>query len=187
MQRWICFAAGLVLAIAGGLGTAYSIRAGRAQAGYYANKYGHLSDADNTIVGKACSDLVSLYPHNYYLCIQGVSRLWPKGPGAQDSDFEEAAMWCARGLELNPHHRILRRARTQLIARESPGDAADYWSEFVDWQFWNARNQAFLVECLAKAGRLVEAAERLSLIEDREGYDRAAAALRRAWAAEMQR
>jgi hypothetical protein len=172
--------AGLMLVFAGVFGIIYSLRVARSQSLYHSIKYGTFSDAGPAEVADLCAAAHEIYPQNYYLCIEAVDRLW-------GSDAAGAALWCERGLALNPYHRVLRRANTQLLAKESPADAADYWSEFVDWQFWSARNQAFLVECLAKAGRLAEAAEHLTLIKGREGYDRAEAALKRAWAAEMKR
>jgi len=180
---------GIALAALGMLGAAYGVRVAISQIRYHAVKYGTLSDAPPAVIADACESAYTLYPHSYFLAIQAVEKLWPArritDQAERDAAFALVGRWCERGLAQNPYHWRLRRARTRLLARESPTAAAEYWETFVAWQFWCPRNLTFLVECYARAGRLAEAAELLPLLEGREGYDRASAALKRAWDAEL--
>ncbi len=190
MQRAFSISLGAVLVALGLLGTVYSVRAARSHKLYHAVKYGALVDAPPAVVSEACEASFALYRHNYYLSIEAAKRLWP----SRDMTSSERAAalmqverWCERGLAQNPYPRPLHRTKTRLLGQTSPTAAADYWKTFVDWQFWKPLNLQTLVECYARAGRLAEAAELLPLLEGRPGHDKAAAALRRGWAAEMAR
>jgi len=173
------------------LATIYSVRVARSQRIYHTVKYGDLSEAAPAAVHEALDAAFSLYPHNYHLCIEATARLWPAGglsSGERSAALAQVEQWCDRGLAENPHPWELRRMKTRLLAETSPDAAADYWREYVEWQFWVPHNLRILVECYARAGRLVEAAEILPLLEGYAGqHARASAALRRGWAAEMRR
>ena len=98
----------------------------------------------------------------------------------------EVERWCERGLAQNPYPWKLNYTKVKLLRASSPDAAAAYWREFVDWQFWEPLNLRILVECYVQAGRLAEASEILPLLEGRRSeYDKASAALRKGWAAEM--
>ncbi|MBT3193560.1 MAG: hypothetical protein HN341_13500 [Verrucomicrobia bacterium] len=183
------FACAGLLTAAGILGTLYSIRAAKAHQRYHAITYGKLAEASTDRMASEWDRAHALYPHNYFLCIKAVEGLWTAafsdGEIDGSSAMEQFDRWCARGIELNPHHWKLHRAVTLRLAPESPKAAADYWEQFVEWQFWSPRNLCLLVECYARAGRLAEASETLELLEGRETHARAAAALQRAWAREL--
>ena len=188
MQRAIGISMGAIFIALGLLGALYSVRAARSQRIYHAVKYGSLSEASPAAVDEACEAAIALYPHNYYMAIEAVERLWPSSDmplGERDVALSHVARWCERGLLQNPYPRQLHRTKTRLLGLTSPAVAADYWKAFVDWQFWKPLNLQVMVEYYVRAGRLAEAAELLSLLEGRPGYDKAAAALRRGWAAEM--
>ena len=183
---------GAVLVLVGLLGALYSVRAALSLQLYHAVKYGSLSGADASpqAVAEACEDAQTLYPHNYYLSMEVAGRFWPERNvelSEREAALDVVEQWCDLGLAQNPYPWKLRRAKARLLGQESPDAAADYWQEFVDWQFWKPLNLQILVEYYARAGRLAEASELLPLLEGRPGHDKAAAALRRGWAAEMAR
>ncbi len=188
MQRTIRVSTGIALTALGILGTVYSVQVARSQRIYHAVKYGSLSEAPPAVVADACEAAFTLYPHNYYLSIEATDRLWPgrdAAPSERTAGLAQVESWCERGLAQNPYRRKLRRTKTRLLGQTSPDAAANYWKQYVDWQFWKPLNLRILVECLVRAGRLAEAAEILPLLKGRPEYDKAAAALRRGWAAEM--
>lgn len=190
MQRAVRISVGAILVAVGLLGAVYSVRAARSSQIYHTVKYGAFSDADTPTmaVADACETAFTLYPHNYYLSIEATRRLWPaRGvtPAERTAALGMVEEWCDRGLVQNPYPWQLRRTKARLLGQESPAAAADYWEQFVEWQFWNPLNLQVLVEYYARAGRLAEASELLPLLEGRPGYGEAAAALRAGWAAEM--
>ena len=181
---------GLTLAVLGCFSVCYGIRVARAQVLYHAIKYGQQAQADPELISTKAEKAYALYPHNYFLCLYVAEQFWPKSSGPEADISADAVerfdRWYERGLTLNPYHWRLHRAKTRSLSLTSADAAADYWAQFVDWQFWSPANLSFLVTCYARSGRFVEAAETLSLLKGYPGhYARAAAALRTAWAAEM--
>ncbi len=188
MQRTIRVVIGIGLTALGLLGTVYSVQVARSHRTYHAVKYGALSEASPAVVADACEAAFALYPHNYYLSIEAAKRLWPTrdaSPAERTAALAQVERWCERGLAQNPYPWKLRHMKMRLLAQTSPDAAADYWRQYVDWQFWKPLNLRILVERYVRAGRLAEAAEILPLLKGRPEYDRASAALRRGWAAEM--
>jgi hypothetical protein len=187
LSRSVRISVGVTLLALGLWGTIYSIQVSRAHCGYYALKYGSLSSAPQDAAAQQCEDVFALYPHNYFLSHYAIERLWPdQSNPASNNDFAPVEQWCERGLAQNYYHWYPRQVKAMLLARESENAAAEYWSQFVEWQFWSPRNLEFLIECYANAGRLAEASEILSILEGQKGYGRAKAILQKAWAREMQ-
>jgi len=193
VERAIRISLGAVLVGVGLLGALYSVRVAHASQIYRVVKYGALSEtnASAVAVAEACEAAFALYPHNYYLSIEAARRLWPaRGVASveRNAGLQMVETWCGRGLAQNPYPWQLRRTKARLLGLESPVAAADYWEQFVEWQYWKPLNLQILVEYYARAGRLAEASELLPLLEGHPGnHAKAAAALRRGWAAEMAR
>lgn len=186
LRRSIRIVIGSVLFVLGVWGTLYSIQVAHAHWGYYAVKYGALSTAPQEVTSSACEASFARYPHNYFLAHHAIERFWPEQSDPNSSnEFALVEQWCERGLEQNYFHWYPRQVKAMLLARDSTRAAAEYWEQFVEWQFWSPRNLEFLVESYANAGRLAEASETLSILQGHAGHSRAKAVLQRAWAREM--
>ena len=180
--------AGVVLCAGGVFAFYYSIRTARSQQIYYSLKYGAGSAAMSLEQASGAAEKARrLYPYNYELPIYICSRYLPQiRHSSADRDVTDLVRrQCDYGLSLNPYPRVLRYTKALLLADASPAEAADYWTGFVDWQFWSSRNLAILVGLYARAGRLAEASEFLGLLKGRPEYAKAAAALKQAFRREM--
>ncbi len=189
MWRTIRISAGLVICLIGIFGCVYSIRVAKAQRLYFQVEYGTLTNATPTVIESTCTTAYDLYPHNYKLSARASRTLWHLASSSKTEQkqniVDQVELWCDRGLAENKYDLSLRYRKAELIYLSSASDAADYWKEFVDWQYWSSQNLSFLVRYYARAGRLVEATEILSLLKGHPDYTKASSFLRKAWAKEM--
>lgn len=189
MKHAISISTGVLLIILGLFGAVYSIRTACAQKIYHSVKYGSLTNASSKIIEDNCIKANNLYSHNYNLCNIAAKLLWTQALKSSADNkrnlIKLVGQWCDKGLEENYYDLSLRYRKTELIALSSKTEAADYWKLYSDWNFWNAQSLSLLVKYYAKAGRLVEATEVLSLLKGHPDYAVAAAYLHNAWAKEM--
>ena len=187
MYRSIRILAGILLSVLGLFGSVYGIRVAKAQKLYYDATYGSMTNATASVFDEICNESFALYPHNYNLCIQAFRKQWnliySTNAVEKETALELVELWCERGLEKNQYHATLQNTKSELI--QSPRDAAEYWENFVNLQFWNSRNLGLLVKYYALAGRLAEASEILILLKGHPEQKKAADDLRKAWATEM--
>ncbi len=171
------------------LGFIYCIRLTHAQKLYYDVEYGSLSKAAPYLIAEACKTAHNLYHHNYNLCNRAAATYWGQVSTTDckkhSAVIDKTEHWCERGLSENRYKMSLRYRKAELLSLISANDAADYWEGFVDWQFWSSQNLSILVKYYARAGRLVEATEVLSLLKGHPDYQKASSYLRKAWAKEM--
>lgn len=130
-----------------------------------------------------------LYPYNYYFCIWTAENCWYYRLSEEGNEKPErvilAQKWCDRGLALNNRKSQLKLLKARLIARRSPADGAEYWSQYVDWHFWDSYNHAALVELYAGAGDMLRAMEELEWVRGSKHYNYASGELQAAWKREM--
>ena len=168
-------------------GVVYGMRAAVAHALYYQAKYGAVREHPEAVV-RRCAAADNLYSRNYYACetaAKAAYSAYAGGGRGADRWFPVAGSWCAEGLALNPYRGPLRLLKAFLLAEQSPAEAVDYWSEYVEWNFWVPHNHAILAELQAAAGNFHDAFESLALIRGREPYEAARQAVRDAWRKEM--
>jgi len=189
MWRTIRILLGIAFCMLGIFGCVYSIRVTKAQRLYYLVEYGDLTNAAPNVVESTCAAAYDIYPHNFNVSARAARTLWLRAFSSTVDDkasvIDQTEFWCDRGLIENPYSLSLKYRKAELISLSSANDAADYWTEFVDWQFWSSQNLSILVKYYARAGRLVEAAEVLSLLKGHPDYKKSSMFLRKAWAAEM--
>ncbi len=178
-------AAGMVLISV--CGTVHAVKAAISYAGYYQIKYGSEESAVSQQLDKA-EAVHNLYPWNYNLCIWCAEHAYyNRYAGHQEKRdlLAAASKWCDRGLDLNPFKSQLRLLKARLIARESSAEAAEYWREYVRWDFWRPYHHAVLAEFYIDAGKLWEASEELMWLEGSEYYEDLSEKIRNAWRKEM--
>ncbi len=179
-------AAGMVLMSV--CGTVQAVRAAISYAGYYQIKYGAEQTALWQKLDKA-EDVYDLYPWNYNLCIWCAEHSYYNrfdDGREQEKLIVSAGKWCDRGLDLNPFKSQLRLLKARLLARESSAEAAEYWREYVQWDFWTPYHHAVLAEFYIDAGKLWEAADELRWLQNSGYYDDISEKIQEAWRKEMQ-
>ncbi len=179
-------AAGMVLVSV--CGTVHAVRTAISYAGYYQIKYGGEQTALWQKLDKA-EDVYDLYPWNYNLCIWCAEKAYYnrfEDGREQEELIDSAEKWCERGLDLNKFKSQLRLLKARLLARESSAEAAEYWREYVQWDFWRPYHHAVLAEFYIGAGKLWEAADELRWLQNSEYYDDISEKIREAWRKEMQ-
>ncbi len=170
-NRCLRVAAGLVL-IAGG--TVGAWRAGvvaAAQIDYLHLKYGGTPvslEHQREVAEKA----YRRYPSNFNLAILMAERYWHARDGAGDraATLAESERWCDRGLAENAFNSALLLVKANLIAERDIGAAIDHWAAYVEWDYWNSYNHAFLADLYCRAGRFEEAADRVRLLRGRREH-----------------
>ncbi|OVE75826.1 hypothetical protein BVX97_03160 [bacterium E08(2017)] len=131
----------------------------------------------------------SLYPYNYYFCIWTAENCWYNRHDDDGGEIETrvlaAERWCDRGLELNSRKSQLRLLKARLMARRDARKAAEYWREYVDWDFWDSFNHAALAELYAAAGDIESAMNQLKWLTKPSDLEYARNEINAAWKREM--
>ena len=186
----------LILMGLGAYGVVHSAIALAAQSGHYAVRLGILGahphgKVDSGAILKLSDRFHSWYPYDYRLCVwigEGAFYGWGGSPDTHDGPLlDVASVWCERGLSMNPHSRSLRLLRTRVLELEAPSDAAAYWEDFVEWDFWDPFNHAVLAGLAARAGGFVKALRSLEMTRNSPYYDDTRKDIRRAWKIELSR
>lgn len=184
MKKSIAIYFSVILAGLSVYGVVYSCRAAVAQRMYYRAKYTPASD-DTKQVLSLCESASQLYRNNYYFCMLSAENAYYSSFSADGdgvgADIGEAQHWCDAGLALNPFRMQLRRLKTCLLARSAPAEAARYWENYVNWQYWDPANHALLVELYALTGEYDKALDSLLLIKESPYYAAASVKLQAAW------
>lgn len=176
----VCACAMLAMSV---LGTTRGIRASAAYSLYNQAKFGKDKDDAGSVLAKAAT-AQGFYPYNYYFCIWVAERCYYEHfKQGVDRKYllRSVDYWCDRGLRQNPYKRELRMLRARLLAMDSPSDAAEYWSRYVDWHFWDPFNHAALAEFHAMAGDFDRAFASLELIRGMAHYEDSLARVRQLW------
>ena len=189
-SRWALLVGGSLLLLLAVVGVAHGFRASMSYAGYHSVRYGsQAKQPDAMVVAKICRRANRYYPHNYFMNIMAGEKCWyaeANGTVTREALVEEARWWCDEGLSQNYFSSQLRKLKTNLLELESPVAAADYWEEYVDWDFWNPDHHADLVRLQVKAGDFDKAARSLLWVEGEPRYAEASAYLREAWKGEQE-
>ncbi len=164
------------------VGMGLSARAGLAQAIYASAKFGPVRHAPPEATLRRAERAHRLYPFNYFLCIQASEKAYYERRGSDGREdpgrVEAAALWCERGLALNPYNSQLQRMKTRLLARTDLRAALDHWQAYVDWYFWEPYHHAVLVDLRTKLGDVVGARDALRWVKGSPHYAAAEAAVR---------
>lgn len=183
----IIFTASLLFVVALA-GVVHSARATVAYTLYHRAKYGSARH-DVPAILRLAERAHRLYRRNYYLCILAAEQANYAGVVADGADADRmlavARFWIARGLDLNPYKRQLCLLNARLKAEDSPGDAVEFWAQYVDWHFWDPYNHAVLVELHAGAGQYAQAMSELKWVRGTVHFADAHRKLSEAWAREM--
>jgi len=187
-----------VLFAVAGMGIVSSVRAAIAQVIYCESKYGWtredeeyiLTEEDEEKVFSNCERAFVLYPHNYSFCTWTSEMAWY---GRHDEDGAEnptkraiADQWCQRGLALNSFDSQLRMLEVNLLIDEELKDAIRKLEAYVEWNFWEPYNHAFLAELYARDGRYGDAIESLLWVKGSRYERDARQRVRDAWTAEIE-
>ena len=160
MNRLVRVLPALVLFGLAVAGLIHSARAAVAQHLYFRAKYG-TPDGQVWRTVALCGKASRWYPYDYYACLLAGERAFGVTPPEKRSPssprWQIASEWCDRGLRLNWRSSELRLLKARLLADVSPGEAAVFWDEYVDWHFWEPFNHAVLVEFYVRAGELEKA------------------------------
>jgi hypothetical protein len=148
VRRTLSLVAGMCLVIGGCVGLVYSLRAHSAQWTYHDLKFSgvaiHFEEAD----GRA-RDAQALYPFNYRLCDWMASQAWDRYDSAsktRSTALSDVGDWTGNAIALNPYPRSICEIRRKYLEETSLTEAIRYWSEFVEWSFWDPYNHAVLLE-----------------------------------------
>jgi hypothetical protein len=184
---WARGGGGLLLASAGIAGACYAGVVAAAQIDYLRLKY---LQANLPIgpAGVVAARAQARYPHNHNLSILMAERYWQARHGAAQRAhvLSEAERWCDLGLAQNPYSSALHVVKANLLAERDVSAAIVHWRAYVDWDYWNAYNHAFLGDLYCRAGRLEDAAAEVRLIQGTREHDWIARRLREALRAELQ-
>lgn len=165
-----------------------SARAYTAQAMYFDSRFGDARTNVMQIVND-CSLAHELYPYNYYYCwwaaINAYNGHFDVQEPAGERLLSASKQWCDTGLELNFTNPDLRLLKTWLLERDSKQEAVRFWEAYVDWQYWEPVNHAFLAELYADVGDFESAYRELKLIRGFPEETRARAAVKESWAREL--
>lgn len=182
------YGAGLVVALAAGIGLLQSVRASWAYAVMYEARFGDSRKEPDTVL--ELSRLAHRkYPFSYQFAGYAGRVAWDQYVDADEAgDAERAARyleqvrrWTRIGLHRNPYLLRLRWLHTQLLEIDDSIDAAiEYWEKHTDWQFWYAYNHAVLAELYIAAGRFDDAARSLKMLRGSPYYAETVADLKAA-------
>ena len=178
---------GILLVMLSLLGLWQAGRATGAHVIYHGLKYSKQTPrASYEAIGGACDLAHRLYPYNYYLCTLAGQTAYldsrVRDPEVHARHKAKAERWCAASLRLNPFRSQTRLLKTRLLQSDSMEEAIAYWSEYVDWEFWDPYNHAILVDLHLKAGNISEAITELQWVEGSDSYSWATSGLHDAWA-----
>jgi hypothetical protein len=157
---------GSVLIVGSCLGIVKGSRAGAAQSLYCLAKSEPATDSGVELAAATASKAYRLYPHNYYYSVWMGERAYyqrfdPFTGKLQTDRLKIAEQWCEAGLRQNYYDRQLRALKAMLLVRHSPAAAAEYWADYVEWDFWDPHHHRMLVELHALAGDYDRAVEEL--------------------------
>lgn len=166
----------ILLAVIGVAGVIHSVRAGVAQWIYFQTKFGTGATASPERILRWCETAQRLYGANYYVSILAATTAekagWdaPDGPGAA-AMRTAAEVWCDRGLGQNPYRGELRRLKARILAERDPAAGVRYWTEYLEWDFWNPYHHAVMVDLLIRAGDYERAMQALKWTRDTSWYE----------------
>ncbi len=174
VDQWFLAMVGVLLLALSLLGVWHGARASLASYWSLESQFGESRDDVDKVL-EQCQRAFVLYPWNYYFSIYAAELAYYKIDEAQGElrtkRFQQAQLWCERGLMQNGFRSQLRRLQTRILWDRSPSEAIAYWEAHTKWQFWEPYNHETLAGLYAKYGDFEKANHELKLIEGFPAYE----------------